>query len=208
VVGRKRKGTKEVLDVPLDLASRIGMPGSSESEQAAPEPPRRHDGPIESERPARGRPLMIGANEPPARPLERHEPERAVTTAVRPMMIGLQESLATPLPALTTLEPPAEPAPVASLVNTAREAPSIGEMDLVVTPLATLDDWHHFELALRRVPGVGPLRIEYYRAGVLKLRLRWTGHDRFAHAVAEVPGYRVGILGQDRSTVQIRVVRA
>ncbi|HEV2009800.1 MAG TPA: hypothetical protein VGS17_02075 [Candidatus Limnocylindria bacterium] len=89
-----------------------------------------------------------------------------------------------------------------------REAPAIGEMDLVVTPLATPDDWHHFELALRRVPGVGALRIEYYRAGILKLRLQWTGPQRFAHAVANVPGYRVGILGEDRSTVQIRVVRA
>jgi hypothetical protein len=81
-------------------------------------------------------------------------------------------------------------------------------MDLVVTPLPTPDDWHHFELALRRVPGVGPLRTEYYRAGILKLRLRWTGTERFADAVAAVPGYRVGILGEDRSTVQIRVVRA
>jgi len=81
-------------------------------------------------------------------------------------------------------------------------------MDLVVMPLATPDDWHHFELALRRVPGVGALRIEYYRAGILKLRLRWSGPRRFADAVANVPGYRVGILGEDRSTVQIRVVRA
>jgi len=71
----------------------------------------------------------------------------------------------------------------------------------------TPDDWHHFELALRRVPGVGPLRIEYYRAGILKLRLQWAGPQRFAYAVANVPGYRVGILGEDRSTVQIRVSR-
>jgi hypothetical protein len=206
VVGKKRKGTKEVLDVPVDLASRIGMPRSSEPAQAAPEPPRRHDGPIESERPTRGRPLMIGANEPPARPLERREPERLATTAARPMMIGLEEALAAP-PAIT-VEAPDEPTPVPPLVSTSREAPGTGEMDLVVTPLATPDDWHHFELALRRVPGVGPLRTEYYRAGILKLRLQWTGAGRFAHAVAKVPGYRVGILGQDRRTVQIRVARA
>ena len=189
MVGKKRKGTKEVLDVPFDLASRIGVPGPAEPAQAAPESIRRHDGPIEPVRPTRGRPLMIGANEPPARPLELREPERPATTAARPMMIGLDEAAAAP--AVATVE-----------------APAVGEMDLVVTPLATPDDWHHFELALRRLPGVGPLRIEYYRAGILKLRLQWTGAGRFAQAVPKIPGYRVGILGEDRSTVQIRVARA
>ncbi len=206
MVGKKRKGTKKVLDVPVDLASRIGMPGSSEPAQAAPEAIRRHDGPIESERPTRGRPLLIGANEPPARPLERREPERPATTAARPMMIGLEEAFAAPPAA--PVETPVEPTPAAPLVSIARHAPASGEMDLVVTPLATPDDWHHFELALRRLPGVGPLRIEYYRAGILKLRLQWTGAGRFAQAVPNIPGYRVGILGQDRSTVQIRVARA
>ena len=209
MVGKKRKGTKEVLDVPFDLASRIGMPGSSEPPQAAPEAIRRHDGPIESERPSRGRPMMIGANEPPARPLELRDPERRpTTTAARPMMIGLEETVATPPAPVATVEAPLEPAPVAPPVGTVRAAPARGEMDLVVTPLSTPDEWHHFELALRRLPGVGPLRIEYYRAGILKLRLQWTGAGRLAQAVAKIPGYRVGILGEDRSTVQIRVARA
>ena len=84
----------------------------------------------------------------------------------------------------------------------------LGELDLVVTPLATPDDWHHFELALRRVPGVGTLRTEYYRAGILKLRLRWSGAGRLAPALATLPGYRVGVLGEDRTTLQIRVTRA
>src|SRR5206468_4209978 len=110
VVGKKRKGTKEVLDVPFDLASRIGMPGSPEPSQAAPEAIRRHDGPIESERPARGRPMMIGANEPPARPLELREPERRPTGAARPMMIGLEEALVA-APPVATIEAPDEPAP-------------------------------------------------------------------------------------------------
>lgn len=96
----------------------------------------------------------------------------------------------------------------APLAATVREAPGPGEMDLVVMPLATPDDWHHFELALRRLPGVGPLRIEYYRHGILKLRVRWAGAERFAEALARVPGYRVGILGEDRTTVQIRVAKA
>jgi hypothetical protein len=214
MVGKKRKGRSEVLDVPIDLASRIGGPGPSRPEPAAPEAIRRVDGPIESDR-ARGRPAMIGANEAPGRPVmiganevpvrpTMPEPER-VASSGRPTMIGLEEAFAVPA-SITSPAPAFEPS--AGALMSTREAPLTGEMDLVVTPLATPDDWHHFELALRRVPGVGALRIEYYRAGILKLRLGWSGQDRFAHAVAGVPGYRVGILGEDRSTVQIRVARA
>ena len=173
---------------PADLAARIGMP--TPSVPAVPEPVRRVDGPIESQRPAPARPVMIGADEPvPPKPAEQDvAPPQPVGKAVRPMMIGLEETVAAP-------------------IVTVREAPTAGEMDLVVTPLATPDDWHHFELALRRLPGVGPLRTEYYRAGILKLRLRWSGPERLAEAVTNMPGYRVGILGEDRSTVQIRVAR-
>jgi len=199
VVGKKRNGPSEDLDGPIDLASRIGMPARSAPALAAPETIRRVDGPIESARPQRGRPLMIGANEPkPERAIETPAPERTAPVA-RPMMFGLEEAFAA--------EPVASE-PIAAAIVVTREAPAIGEMDLVVMPLPTPDDWHHFELALRRVPGVGALRIEYYRAGILKLRLRWPGPERFADAVARVPGYRVGILGEDRSTVQIRVARA
>jgi len=131
--------------------------------------------------------------------------------AARPMMIGLEEIVATPaLEVLADLlgDPaPREGVSAGGAIVTSREAPLVGEMDLVVTPLPTPDDWHHFELALRRVPGVGPLRIEYYRAGILKLRLQWTGHQRLSEAVTGVPGYRVGILGEDKTTVQIRVGR-
>jgi len=199
VVGKRRKRDIEVLDAPVDLASRIGVPGATRTETAAPETIRRVDGPIESDRVARGRPLMIGANEAPAGP------------AGRPIMIGLEEAVAratAPAATVAVVVPVLADAgaPGAAIAST-REAPAAGEMDLVVTPLPTPDDWHHFELALRRVPGVGPLRIEYYRAGILKLRLQWAGPQRFAYAVANVPGYRVGILGEDRSTVQIRVSR-
>lgn len=201
VVGGKRKRSSEALDVPIDLASRIGAP-APEPAVAAPEPIRRVDGPIESDRAAR-RPTLIGANEAPARPLliGANEPVEG-----RPAMIGLEEALAvaTPVIAESAAEPPPAATPAAVVV---REPPAPGEMDLVVTPLATPDDWHHFELALRRLPGVGTLRTEYYRAGILKLRLRWSGPERLAYAVSRVPGYRVGILGEDRSTVQIRVVR-
>ena len=151
---------------------------------------------------------MIGANEPPpARPIEPREPDRAAAAA-QPLMIGLERSVAAaPPPTIVSGPIFSEPVDPPARVFATREAPAIGEMDLVVMPLLTPDDWHHFELALRRVPGVGALRIEYYRAGILKLRLRWSGSERFADAVASVPGYRVGILGEDRSTVQIRVAR-
>lgn len=140
-------------------------------------------------------------------------PELPLTgPATRPMMIGLEEIVSTPaleiLADLLVDLAPREGASAGLAIVTSREAPLVGEMDLVVTPLPTPDDWHHFELALRRVPGVGPLRIEYYKAGILKLRLQWTGQQRFSEAVASVPGYRVGILGEDKTTVQIRVGRS
>lgn len=199
MVGKKRKGSSEVLEVPIDLASRIGAP-APEPAVAAPEVVRRVDGPIEPDRAAR-RPLLIGANEPLPPPIAVREAERPAATDARQAMIGLEEALAA-----TTAAP--EPPEAAAPATPVREAPAQGEMDLVVTPLATPDDWHHFELALRRLPGVGTLRTEYYRAGILKLRLRWSGAARLSQALAAVPGYRVGILGEDRSTVQIRVVRS
>jgi hypothetical protein len=206
VVGKKHK---DEVEGPVDLAARIGMPSAARPAMAAPELVRRVDAPIEPGRHAR-RAILIGANEQrPAGHVESREPERPAPIPGRPGMIGLEEAVARHAPAGTARP---EPVPPAAFVSPAalpsREAPAAGEMDLVVTPLPTPDDWHHFELALRRVPGVGPLRTEYYRAGILKLRLRWTGTERFADAVAAVPGYRVGILGEDRSTVQIRVVRA
>lgn len=220
MIGKKRDRSPEpvdVLELPIDLASRIGNHGLSRPAAAAPEIVRRVDGPIESDRPMRARSPLIGADEAPARPAEPRQPERSTSAAARPAMIGLEEAfekLAAPVapaavaPELMDGSAAPEGASAGPALITPREAPLIGEMDLVVTPLATPDDWHHFELALRRVPGVGALRIEYYRAGILKLRLQWTGTQRFAQAVASVPGYRVGILGEDRSTVQIRVARS
>lgn len=151
---------------------------------------------------------MVGANEPSSidsvevRDAERH----ASAPALQAVMIGAEEAVGRALP-IAPFAFAGSAVAGAAIVST-REAPSAGEMDLVVMPLPTPDEWHHFELALRRLPGVGPLRIEYYRAGILKLRLQWSGARRFAAALADVPGYRVGVLGEDRSTVQIRVVRS
>jgi hypothetical protein len=87
-----------------------------------------------------------------------------------------------------------------------RGAPSFGEVDLVVTPLPTPDDWHRFELALRKVRGVTQLRPEYYRHGVAKMRVSWEGTERLATALRSgVPGYRVRVIGEDRATLQILV---
>lgn len=211
-MGKKRKGTVDAMEEPIDLASRIGMPAALERPDALPEAPRRVDGPIEASR--AGRPLVIGANEPFPAPMAPRQTEPAADPSRRPEFIGLEEVLvqavAPPAP-VASVEPvvsdPGAAMEFAPLPATVREAPAAGEMDLVVTPLPTPDDWHHFELALRRVPGVGSLRTEYYRAGILKLRVRWSGAERFAQAIGKVPGYRVGILGEDRSTVQIRVGR-
>jgi hypothetical protein len=214
VIGKRRDRGPEVLDEPIDLASRIGDHGRSRPSPAAPEIVRRVDGPIESDRSGRARPVTIGAEGSPVAASEPAPlPELPLTIpATRPMMIGLEEIVATPALEILAdlLEDPAprEGASAGPAIVTSREAPLVGEMDLVVTPLPTPDDWHHFELALRRVPGVGPLRIEYYKAGILKLRLQWTGQQRFSEAVASVPGYRVGILGEDKTTVQIRVGRS
>lgn len=194
MVGKRRTARRESVEVPVDLASRIG--GPAPGGVVVPKPVQRYDGPIDVDRTPRGRPLLIGANE----------------TAARSPLIDGKEPPARPVEVRESGDPAdavARPAsPNASVSSSVREAPSLGEMDLVVTPLLTPDDWHHFELALRRLPGVGTLRTEYYRAGILKLRLRWSGAERLAEAVAAVPGYRVGILGEDRSTVQIRVVRS
>src|SRR5438552_1589896 len=87
-----------------------------------------------------------------------------------------------------------------------RGAPGPGEIDLVATPLPTPDDWHRFELALRKIKGVGQLRTEYYRHGVLKVRVTYQGEGRLAAALrAGVPGYRVRVIGEDRATLQILV---
>src|SRR5437764_1260956 len=87
VVGRKRKHESEVLP-PENLAARIGMP--SPSVPAVPEPVRRVDGPIESQRPTLARPLVIGADEPalPKVAVQDVPPPQPAVRAVRPMMIG------------------------------------------------------------------------------------------------------------------------
>ncbi|HVR88203.1 MAG TPA: hypothetical protein VHG53_01495 [Candidatus Limnocylindria bacterium] len=209
MVGRKRQMQVAEIEIPVDFAARVG--GAEPREEPAPDTElvrRRHDGPIETTRVPRsaargaptdewGRPFMIGAQEPRPAPLAApgHTDERSG----RPLMIGVEEALSVKIAADAAAEQ-ADPA----------EGPAeweLGEMSLVATPLATPDDWHHFELALRSVRGISGFRTEYYRAGILKLRLRWTGAGRFATAITQIPGYRVGILGEDRTTVQVRVAR-
>lgn len=225
MVGRRQPKRAVVEELPVDLAARIGaIAPRPEPPLTVAEPPRRVDGPIGSSTPrlvrpvpppeasapratptdARGRPLLIGAEEapPPPRPLLPPTP----APAGRPVMIGVEEAISARVQAKAAAVAADE-----SLVAEPFEglgSSDLDEISLVATPLPTPDDWHHFELALRKVRGVGAVRTEYYRSGVLKLRLRWSGAVRFASAIVDLPGYRVGILGQDRSTVQVRVVRA
>lgn len=109
---------------------------------------------------------------------------------------------AAPAPAPETPSPPGEPTPV---FVAPRQPPGAGELDLVVTPLPTPDDWHRFELALRNLKGVSRVQPQYYRHGVLKVRMAYSGDRRLAQALRDLPGYRVRVIGEDRHTLQILV---
>ncbi len=179
-MGKKEKGHDAALDAPLDLAARIGG-RSAPAEQAVPPVPA----------PADAHPPRLDGPLPP----RRVEP--------RPAMIGMDEPAA-PLPPPPVIAD--EEAAKSSAIPSPRTPPGPGEADIVATPLPTLDDWHRFELALRRVRGIGQVRTEYYRHGVLKVRVAYTGADRLAHALRDgIPGYRVRVIGEDRSTLQILV---
>jgi hypothetical protein len=175
---KKRKGHGH--DDVVDLAARIGA-RQSPSEPAPPEPAPSDEPPPTQTRldgpiPSAPKPRLVPAKE-----------DRAQSAMIQK---ALAEESQKPEPAI--------PSP--------RAAPGPGEVDLVVTPLPTADDWHRFELALRKVRGVGQLRTEYYRHGVLKVRVSYQGTDRLAAALrAGVPGYRVRVIGEDRATLQILV---
>ncbi|HKW79267.1 MAG TPA: hypothetical protein VJQ09_09190 [Candidatus Limnocylindria bacterium] len=180
---KKKKGKGAVEDEPIDLAARIGgrLP-----EPAAPPPP-----PLPPQ----------GSEEPPSGRLDGPLPPRR--NADRPAVIGMDEPPPPPIPIAPddSEEPKGPPA-----IPSPRTPPGPREVDLVVTPLPTVDDWHKFEIALRRMRGVALLRPEYYRHGVAKMRVTWEGPDRLAHALrAGVPGFRIRVIGEDRWTLQILV---
>jgi hypothetical protein len=173
---KKGQGHEDVVD----LAARIGA-RQLPAEPTPPEP--------------------APVDEPPPTPTRLDGP---IPSAPKPRLVPTKEDRAQSaiihkaLAEETQKPEPAIPSP--------RAAPGPGEIDLVVTPLPTADDWHRFELALRKVRGVGQLRTEYYRHGVLKVRVSYQGTDRFAAALrAGVPGYRVRVIGEDRATLQILV---
>jgi len=180
---KKRKGddggTKG--DV-VDLASRIG------ADADAVKPPRA---------------------KPPPPPQELPEPpvlryDAAIPSAPKPRLLAAKpdrEQGALIQKALTEESEKPQPA-----IPSPRGAPGPREIDLEATQLPTANDWHRFELALRRVPGVGTLCTENYQHGVLKVRVAYQGRDRLATALREgVPGYRVRVIGEDRATLQILV---
>ncbi|MDQ2914344.1 MAG: hypothetical protein M3T56_13950 [Chloroflexota bacterium] len=174
---KKDKGHEEIVD----LAGRIG------ARQPQPAPPPDPTPPQEATPP-----------QPPTRL------DGPIPSAPKPRLLPAKEDRAQSAlihKALAEEREKAEPA-----IPSPRGAPGPGEVDLVVTPLPTADDWHRFELALRKVRGVGQLRTEYYRHGVLKVRVSYQGTDRLAAALrAGVPGYRVRVIGEDRATLQILV---
>jgi len=174
---KKNKGAEDVVD----LAARIGA--RQTPEKATPPEP---------------------APPPAAPPPPPTRLDGPIPSAPRPRLLPAKEDRAQGAmiqKALVDEDQKAEPA-----IPSPRAAPGPGEVDLVVTPLPTPDDWHRFELALRKVRGVGQLRTEYYRHGVLKVRVSYQGTDRLAAALrAGVPGYRVRVIGEDRATLQILV---
>jgi hypothetical protein len=178
---KKKKKQSDQEDV-VDLAARIGARPSPSEPTPTPEPP-------PSDEPPRPTPTRLDGPIPSA-PKPRLVPakeDRAQSAMIQKALVEESEK--------------AEPA-----IPSPRAAPGPGEVDLVVTPLPTPDDWHRFELALRKVRGVGQLRTEYYRHGVLKVRVSYQGTDRLAAAIrAGVPGYRVRVIGEDRATLQILV---
>jgi hypothetical protein len=179
---KKDKGGEEVVD----LASRIG---GRFSEPPAPAPP--PGAPPEDLRPTR-----VDGPLPPRRTEQRD----------RPVLIGGDEPLPPPLPNATELAGESAK-PASGAIPSPRTPPGPNETDIVITPIPTLDEWHKFELALRKVRGVWQVKTEYYRHGVLKVRVTFEGEGRLAQAlrVRGVPGYRVRILGEDETTLQISV---
>jgi hypothetical protein len=163
----------------VDLAARIGARPTPDAP-----PPKKEEAPAEPAPPLRfDAPI-------PAQPKPRLIPTREDREQGALIRKALSDDSATSEPAI--------PSP--------RGAPGPGEIDLVATPLPTPDDWHRFELALRKVKGVGQIRTEYYRHGVLKARVSYQGPDRLAAALrAGVHGYRVRVIGEDRTTLQILV---
>jgi hypothetical protein len=176
----KKKNKDKAHEDVVDLAARIGARQSpadaTPPEAAPPEAPPPPTRRLDGPIPSAPKPRPVPAKE-----------DRAQSAMIQKALIDEDRK-----------PDPAIPSP--------RAAPGPGEIDLVVTPLPTPDDWHRFELALRKVRGVGQLRTEYYRHGVLKVRVSYQGTDRLAAALrAGIPGYRVRVIGEDRATLQILV---
>jgi hypothetical protein len=177
---KKKKGP--VHEDVVDLAARIGARPAPVEPAPPPEPAR-------------------SAEPPPPAPTRLDGP---IPSAPKPRLVPAKEDRAqSAIIQKALVEESEKPEPA---IPSPRAAPGPGEVDLVVTPLPTPDDWHRFELALRKVRGVGQLRTEYYRHGVLKVRVSYQGADRLAAALrGGIPGYRVRVIGEDRATLQILV---
>jgi hypothetical protein len=179
----KKKNKGQVHEDVVDLSARIG------ARQSPPETTAPRSAPPEEPAP------------PPRAPTRLDGP---IPSAPKPRLVPAKEDrVQSAIIQKALVEEAKKPE---SAIPSPRTAPGPGELDLVVTPLPTADDWHRFELALRKVRGVGQLRTEYYRHGVLKVRVTYNGTERLAAALrGGVPGYRVRVIGEDRATLQILV---
>ncbi|OLC53565.1 MAG: hypothetical protein AUH85_13905 [Chloroflexi bacterium 13_1_40CM_4_68_4] len=175
---KKGKADEEIVDLASRIGGRLPEPGT-------PAPPA--SPPDEDPRTTR-----LDGPLPPRRSEQRD----------RPTPLGGDEP-PPPIPLETEATPEgAKSGPIPS----PRTPPGPHETDVVITPIPTLDEWHKFELALRKVRGVWQVRTEYYRHGVLKVRVTFEGEGRLAQSLrAGIPGYRVRVLGEDEKTLQISV---
>ena len=186
-MAKKEQDKKKGDDAPIDLAARIG----GRSYEPAPPPP----------------PVPPAATAPLPPRLDGPLPPRR---DARPVMIGMDEPSPPPTPTIASEPSADEQAATGGAIPSPRTPPGPNEIDLVITPLPTPEDWHRFEKALRRVPGVlhgeSLVRTEYYRHGVLKVRVTYEGQRGLANALrAGVPGFRVRVIGEDRTTIQLLI---
>jgi len=201
-VAKKEKGDKSKEkpgDEVVDLASRIGArPSPPSSSSDPPAPASKPVPPVDAMPPRIDAPLPPRVDAPlPSR--------RASDQPVESRSFSITPS-EPPRPLKDMRDPWDDSDEKSEPIPSPRLPPGPGETDVVITPLPTVDDWHKFELALRRLRGVGQLRTEYYRHGVLKVRVTYEGPERLAQAIrAGVPGYRVRVIGEGVGTLQILV---
>ena len=96
---------------------------------------------------------------------------------------------------------PPEPTPT----QPADTAPGPGEIDVIAAPLPYADDRYRFEKAVRRVRGVRQTQPISHAGGVFRLRVVYRGEGRLGTHLARAHGFRVKVLSETRSVLEVLV---